>query len=223
MCPWVNNIMLRWVPGALPDRLKLVCWQPFFYHTKRWRPPIQDLPLSALFPQLNTSSAGGTTGPQETSPFTDSKQNALQTKRASIFWEFSSLTSLSSFLCLLPTLVWITDTAAWPTPMERFQETPLSRPSIKTTVITVVIFLIVRFVYFLKSLIFFSVCQALAANGAQFLNIPFAPAAYTLDESACSLNLNRKGRKDTTTLARFNVLIFSCRNNGFFGVNVLVV
>lgn len=49
--------------------LWLVCWQANLRSAKGRRPPIQYVPPSGLFPQLNTDTARGTTETEEQSPF----------------------------------------------------------------------------------------------------------------------------------------------------------
>lgn len=65
---------------------KPVCWQAHLGNAKGRRPPIQYVPPSGLFPQLNTGTARGTTETEERSPFSHWKENVLQSRSASFFF-----------------------------------------------------------------------------------------------------------------------------------------
>lgn len=92
------NKITRWEWKAEGDDPKPVCWQARLGSAKGRRPPIQDVPPSGLFPQLNTGTARGTTEAEERSLFSLWKENVLQNRSAFIsslipLWSFLSLTS----------------------------------------------------------------------------------------------------------------------------------
>ncbi len=98
VCLWGNKIT-RWEWGGERDCLKPVCRQAYLGSAKGQRPPIQYVPPSGLFPQLNTGTARGTTETEERSPFSHWKENVLQSRSASVFSSFSFSSLIP--LCLL--------------------------------------------------------------------------------------------------------------------------